>query len=60
MVYMNIPLLLLGAPLVYQALAHYRATNGGKSLSERIGVQTAHWEASEQRHLPDTEETSPR
>ncbi len=60
MVYMNIPLLLLGAPLVYKALAHYRATDGGKFLSERIGVQTAHWVASEQTHLPDTEETSPR
>lgn len=61
MVYMNIPILLLGAPLVYRALAHYRATEGGKFLSADIGLRTKHWIPEEQRHLPESnlEETSP-
>lgn len=53
MVYLNIPILLLGAPLVYQALAHYRATNGGKFISAQIGLETEHWTHQNQAHLPD-------
>lgn len=60
MVYMNVPLLLLGAPLVYKALAHYRAGHGGRFLSADIGITTQHWVADEQRHLPDPQETLPR
>jgi AGCS family alanine or glycine:cation symporter len=60
MVYINIPLLLLGAPLVYKALAHYRDSQGGKFLSASIGITTQHWVADEQRHLPDSKETSAR
>ena len=53
MVYLNIPILLLGAPLVYKALAHYRATNGGKFISAQIGLETEHWTHQNQAHLPD-------
>lgn len=52
MVYLNIPLLLLGAPLVFKTLAHYRQTNGGRFISESIGVQTDYWVADQQIHLP--------
>ncbi len=51
MVYLNIPILLLGAPLVYKALAHYRATNGGKFISADIGLETEHWTHDNQKHL---------
>ncbi|HDZ09999.1 alanine/glycine:cation symporter family protein [Pseudohongiella sp.] len=51
MVYLNIPILLLGAPLVYKALAHYRATNGGKFISADIGIETEHWTHENQKHL---------
>lgn len=51
MVYLNIPILLLGAPLVYKALAHYRATNGGKFISADIGLETEHWTLENQKHL---------
>lgn len=60
MVYMNIPLLMLGAPLVYKALAHYRTTGGGKFLSADIGIATQHWVATEQHHLPNPQEPSTR
>ncbi len=53
MVYLNIPILLLGAPLVYKTLAHYRATNGGKFISAQIGLETEHWTHQNQAHLPD-------
>lgn len=53
MVYLNIPILLLGSPLVFKALAHYRATNGGKFISSSIGIETEHWTAEHQQHLPD-------
>ncbi|MDP1932072.1 MAG: amino acid carrier protein [Gammaproteobacteria bacterium] len=43
MVYLNIPILLLGAPLVYKALEHYRTTNGGRFVSSSIGVETDYW-----------------
>lgn len=51
MVYLNIPILLLGAPLVYKALKHYRETNGGKFISQNFGIQTEHWTEENQRHL---------
>ncbi len=54
MVYLNIPILFLGAPLVYKALAHYRETNGAKFISETIGIKTDYWVASEQAHLPES------
>ncbi len=53
MLYINIPILLLGSPLVFKALAHYRATNGGKFISSTIGLETEHWTEEHQRHLPD-------
>lgn len=44
MVYLNIPILMLGAPLVYRALAHYRQTRGGRFVSaDVIGVETPYW-----------------
>jgi len=51
MVYLNIPILLLGAPVVYKALAHYRQTNGGRFISASIGLETEHWTEDQQRHL---------
>lgn len=51
MVYLNIPILLLGAPLVYKALKHYRETRGGKFISRDIGIETEHWTEENQRHL---------
>lgn len=52
MVYLNIPILMLGSPLVFKALAHYRKTQGGKFISAEIGLKTEHWTQAEQRHLP--------
>lgn len=44
MVYLNIPILLMGAPLVYKALSHYRQQGGASFNSLRdIGVNTEHW-----------------
>lgn len=44
MVYINIPLLMLGAPLVYKTLTHYRQQNGARFNSQRdIGLQTDYW-----------------
>jgi alanine or glycine:cation symporter, AGCS family len=52
MVYLNIPILLMGAPLVYKALAHYRVhyrahyrEQGGASFNSMadIGINTEHW-----------------
>lgn len=45
MVYLNIPLLLLGAPLVYKCLANYRQDNTQKFISESIGIKTTYWTA---------------
>ena len=52
MVYLNIPILMLGSPLVFKALAHYRRSNGGKFISADIGLETEHWTKAEQSHLP--------
>lgn len=49
MVYLNIPILLMGAPLVYKALSHYKATRGsaegGATFDSMtvIGIETRHW-----------------
>lgn len=43
MVYLNIPLLLLGLPFVLKALAHYRKTNGAKFVSKEFGFETECW-----------------
>jgi alanine or glycine:cation symporter, AGCS family len=44
MVYLNIPLLMLGAPIVLKALKHYKQTGGGNFNSAAdIGVHTAYW-----------------
>ena len=49
MVYLNIPILLMGAPLVYKALSHYRNTyrvaGGGGSFNSvtDIGIETEQW-----------------
>ncbi len=54
MVYLNVPILLIGGGIVYKALEHYRTTGGGKFLSERdIGVKTDYWTDAMQQHLPD-------
>lgn len=53
MVYLNIPILMLGSPLVFKALAHYRQTKGAKFISASIGLETEHWTHEQQRHLPD-------
>jgi len=46
MVYLNIPLLLLGAPFVYKALQHYRQTKGeGRFVSADFGFETECWKA---------------
>jgi len=42
MVYLNVPILLVGSGLVYKALAHYRAGRG-KFVSADIGVRTDYW-----------------
>jgi alanine or glycine:cation symporter, AGCS family len=47
MVLLNVPILLIGQGLVYQALAHYRATRGGAFVSAEIGVRTECWSAAE-------------
>ncbi|MDT8429395.1 MAG: amino acid carrier protein [Pseudomonadales bacterium] len=51
MVFINVPILLLGAPLALKALAHYRASGGGRFLSVEIGLETEHWVEAEQTHL---------
>ncbi|SES89715.1 alanine/glycine:cation symporter family protein [Thorsellia anophelis] len=47
MVYLNIPILLLGAPLVYQALKHYLENEKNKQLQfdsdNVLGVKTEYW-----------------
>ncbi|MDF3936050.1 alanine/glycine:cation symporter family protein [Pseudomonas citronellolis] len=43
MVLLNVPILLLGGPWVYKALAHYRATGGAPFVSADIGLRTSHW-----------------
>lgn len=44
MVYLNVPILILGTPLVCRALAHYRRTNGERFISMRdIGIETDYW-----------------
>ena len=52
MVYLNIPILMLGAPMVYAALEHYRKKGGGLFISEEIGIKTVHWTRENQQHLP--------
>jgi AGCS family alanine or glycine:cation symporter len=53
MVYLNIPILLLGAPLVYKTLDHYRRTNGGCFISASVGFKTEHW-TDQQEVITDT------
>lgn len=43
MVYLNIPIILIGAPWVYKALKHYRQTNGAAFVSKEIGLETPCW-----------------
>tara|TARA_R100001143_G_scaffold47441_2_gene42525 strand:- start:1601 stop:3157 length:1557 start_codon:yes stop_codon:yes gene_type:complete len=52
MVYLNIPILILGAPMVYAALEHYRRKGGSLFISEEIGIKTVHWTRENQQHLP--------
>ena len=58
MVYLNVPILLLGAHWVYRALDHYRRTDGGKFISAEIGIRTDYWVSGEQTHIA-TPKTSP-
>lgn len=44
MVYLNIPILLIGAPFVYKALAHYRQQNGKPFVSKEYGFTTDCWQ----------------
>jgi len=53
MVYLNIPILMLGSPLLCKALAHYRQSKGVKFISTDIGLEPEHWTKAEQVHLPD-------
>lgn len=54
MVLLNVPILLIGGPLVYKALAHYRATNGARFISEReIGIKTDYWTEQYQAHISE-------
>lgn len=55
MVYLNIPILLLGAPLVYKVLEHYRRTDGGRFISDSVGIETEYWTESQQRSADQTE-----
>lgn len=48
MVYLNVPILLLGGGLVYRALADYRTAQGRPFVSARIGVQTSCWDGASQ------------
>ncbi len=44
MVYLNVPLLLLGAPLVYKTLAHYRQQPESPFISQHVlGIDTDYW-----------------
>lgn len=44
MVYLNIPLLMIGAPIVCKVLNHYRQTNGQTFLSKKIlDIDTDYW-----------------
>lgn len=43
MVYLNIPLLLIGLPFVLKALNHYRTSKGGKFVSKDFGFETDCW-----------------
>jgi alanine or glycine:cation symporter, AGCS family len=49
MVLLNVPIVLLGSGFVYKALKHYRETNGGTFVSERIGVRTEYWTEAQRR-----------
>lgn len=44
MVYVNIPILLVGTPLILKVLQHYRE-NSGRFVSAAMGIHTAHWTA---------------
>lgn len=43
MVYLNIPLLLIGLPIVLKTLDHYRQSPGKRFVSKEIGVKTDYW-----------------
>lgn len=43
MVYLNIPLLLLGLPIVLKALKHYRKHPEERFISKDIGIKTDYW-----------------
>lgn len=43
MVYINIPLLLIGLPIVLKALTHYRSNPNKRFISQEIGVKTSYW-----------------
>lgn len=58
MVYLNIPLLMLGAPLVYKALDHYRRTSGGRFLSEEIDLETDYWTKDQPLFQTESEQQS--
>ncbi|MDM0018285.1 alanine/glycine:cation symporter family protein [Variovorax saccharolyticus] len=59
MVYLNVPILLLGSGLVYKALAHYRATQGDQFVSAHIGVQTDCWVEARLLQARDARQAAP-
>lgn len=59
MVYLNIPILLLGAPLVYKVLEHYRRTDGGRFISNSLGIETDYWTETQQRSEDKMESKQP-
>ncbi len=44
-VYANVPILLIGAPIVFKTLDHYNRTNGARFISKEIGVESEIWTA---------------
>ncbi|HSQ88318.1 amino acid carrier protein, partial [Romboutsia sp.] len=42
-VYSNVPILIVGRKIILKVLDHYDKTNGGKFVSEDIGVETDYW-----------------
>ncbi|QQS17064.1 MAG: amino acid carrier protein [Neisseriales bacterium] len=48
MVYLNIPLLIIGTPIVCKVLKHYRQTGGKSFLSQQeLGIYTDYWTTSQ-------------
>jgi len=53
MVFLNVPILLVGGHWVYKALQHYRQTDGGRFVSAGIGLRTDYWTEDQPRRAED-------